>query len=77
MTGGLRHCSTGLLRAERAVRVVVLAFDAPAPQDHVRQRVAAHAYPREVQHFVPSLPITATGKIMRGVLRRQFSQETA
>jgi acetyl-CoA synthetase len=76
VTGGLRHCSAGLLRAERAVRVVVLAFDAPALHDHLRQRVAAYAYPREV-HFVPSLPITATGKIMRGVLRRQFSQETA
>ena len=68
------------LRTERVVAVVVLApgatADAATLQDHVRQRVAAHAYPREV-HFVPSLPTTATGKIMRGVLRRQFSQETA
>ena len=68
------------LRTERVVAVVVLAqgatADAAALQDHVRQRVAAHAYPREV-HFVNSLPMTATGKIMRGVLRRQFTEETA
>lgn len=68
------------LRTERVVAVVVLAPgvtpDAAALQDHVRRRVAAHAYPREV-HFVDSLPTTATGKIMRGVLRRQFTQETA
>ncbi|WP_353210677.1 hypothetical protein [Rhodovarius sp.] len=46
---------------------------AAALPDHRCSRVAAHAYPPEV-HFVPS---TATGKIMRGLLRRQFSQETA
>ncbi|MCO6417673.1 acyl-CoA synthetase [Siccirubricoccus sp. KC 17139] len=41
-------------------------------QAHVRQRVAGHAYPRRVE-FVEALPLTATGKIMRGALRRQFS----
>lgn len=68
------------LRTERVVAVVVAApgalVDTTALQDHVRQRVAAHAYPREV-HVVETLPTTATGKIMRGVLRRQFTQETA
>ncbi len=66
------------LRTERVVAVVVAApgavVDAATLQEHVRSRVAAHAYPREV-HVVDSLPTTATGKIMRGVLRRQFSEE--
>ncbi len=71
------------VRTERVVAVVV-----PAPgvvesaglaaelQGYVRDRVAAHAYPRDVR-FVANLPVTATGKIMRGALRRQFSEETA
>lgn len=37
-------------------------------QDHVRCRLAAHEYPREVA-FVDGLPLTATGKIMRRALR--------
>jgi acetyl-CoA synthetase len=39
-------------------------------QDHVRKRLAAHEYPREVE-FVESLPMTATGKIIRRALRDQ------
>jgi acetyl-CoA synthetase len=39
-------------------------------QDFVRRRLGAHEYPRRV-HFVPELPLTATGKIMRRVLREQ------
>lgn len=39
-------------------------------QDHVRTRLAAHEYPREVE-FVPSLPLTATGKIIRRELRER------
>jgi acetyl-CoA synthetase len=35
---------------------------------HVRDRLAAHEYPREFA-FVPELPLTSTGKIMRRVLR--------
>lgn len=34
----------------------------------VRTRLSAHEYPREVA-FVPELPMTATGKVMRRVLR--------
>nr|WP_198004751.1 acyl-CoA synthetase [Rubrobacter xylanophilus] len=34
----------------------------------VRRRLGAHEYPREVE-FVPELPLTATGKIRRNVLR--------
>lgn len=41
---------------------------ARAIQDHVRTRLAAHEYPRAVE-FVDSLPLTATGKIMRRELR--------
>ncbi len=38
-------------------------------QEHVKRRLARHEYPREVE-FVESLPMTATGKIMRAELRR-------
>jgi acetyl-CoA synthetase len=38
-------------------------------QAFVKSRLAAHLYPREVA-FVDSLPLTATGKVMRGELRR-------
>ncbi|MDO5680119.1 MAG: AMP-binding protein [Pelistega sp.] len=38
-------------------------------QDHVRERVAAHEYPRAV-HFVDELPMTTTGKIIRKQLRQ-------
>jgi acetyl-CoA synthetase len=37
-------------------------------QTHVRQHLAAHAYPRQVV-FVESLPKTRSGKIMRRVLK--------
>lgn len=39
----------------------------------VRTRLAAYEYPRRVA-FVAELPMTATGKIMRRVLRQQASQ---
>lgn len=37
-------------------------------QQHVRKYLAAHEYPREIE-FLPALPMTATGKIIRGALR--------
>jgi acetyl-CoA synthetase len=37
-------------------------------QQHVKSRLAAHAYPREIE-FVDSLPMTITGKIRRRELR--------
>ena len=37
-------------------------------QDHVRIRLAAHEYPRQVR-YVDSLPLTTTGKIIRRELR--------
>lgn len=41
-------------------------------QDFVRTRLAAHEYPRHVA-FVPELPMTATGKIIRRALREPRS----
>ena len=68
------------LRTERVVAAVVLrpgaTVDVAALQAHVKSRVAAHAYPREV-HILDTLPMTATGKIMRGVLRLKFALESA
>jgi acetyl-CoA synthetase len=37
-------------------------------QDFVRQKLAAHEYPRQVQ-FTDTLPMTATGKVLRRELR--------
>jgi acetyl-CoA synthetase len=37
-------------------------------QSHVKSRLAAHEYPRQIE-FVESLPMTATGKIIRRLLR--------
>ena len=42
---------------------------ATALQQHVKQRYAAHAYPRSV-HFLSELPKTPSGKVQRFVLRR-------
>lgn len=47
--------------------------DAALEQDirqFVRERLARHEYPRQIA-FVPDLPVTATGKVMRRVLRQQ------
>jgi acetyl-CoA synthetase len=41
-------------------------------QQHVKTRLAAHEYPREIR-FVDSLPMTATGKVMRKELRASLS----
>ncbi|MCK8784019.1 acyl-CoA synthetase [Roseomonas sp. NAR14] len=45
-------------------------------QGFVRERLAAHEYPRAVE-FVDALPVTATGKIQRGVLRRMERERAA
>lgn len=66
------------LRTEAVTAIIVpaagIAPDAALAaeiQGHVRRRVAAHAYPRRVE-FVEALPLTATGKVMRGELRRRY-----
>ena len=45
-------------------------------QQMVKRRLAAHAYPREIQ-FVTDLPKTPSGKIQRFMLRRQDSEASA
>ncbi len=67
------------LRTERVTAVVVLREGHVAGpglaadiQGHVRERLAAHLYPREVR-FADALPMTATGKVMRGAIRRSLS----
>ncbi|MBT9142106.1 MAG: Acetyl-coenzyme A synthetase [Syntrophomonadaceae bacterium] len=44
-------------------------------QEFVKERLSAHLYPREVE-FTDNLPLTATGKIMRGELRRLEVERT-
>ena len=64
------------LRTEAVTAVIVPAPGVePRPalaeeiQAFVRQRLAAHLYPRRVV-FAETLPLTATGKVMRGTLRQ-------
>ncbi|WP_166361647.1 acyl-CoA synthetase [Pseudomonas akapageensis] len=64
-------------RTELVKAFVVLAKDvAPSPELaetlrlHVRQRLAAHSYPREIE-FVTELPKTPSGKLQRFILRNQ------
>jgi len=59
-----------------AIKVFIVAAPGiePSPalehelRAHVRGRLAAHEYPREIA-FVDELPTTATGKVMRRVLK--------
>jgi acetyl-CoA synthetase len=63
------------LRTEIVKAFVVLNDDVEAGdtlvselQTYVKTRLSAHEYPRQIE-FVPSLPMTATGKIIRRELR--------
>jgi len=65
------------IRTERVKAFIVLDQQATASealaadiQSHVKSRLAAYEYPREVE-FVDSLPLTATGKVMRRELRQR------
>ena len=65
------------VRTEAVTAVVVLRDGAaPGIEDRlvarVRERVSPHAAPRRVI-FRESLPMTATGKIMRRTLREAYS----
>ncbi len=66
---------TEIVKAFVVVKPDVAPSDALAGdiQRFVRDRLAAHEYPREVA-FVETLPMTATGKIMRRVLRERDSE---
>lgn len=64
-------------RTELIKAFVVLAKDVAgsveledALRQHVRQRLYAHAYPREIE-FVSELPKTPSGKLQRFILRNQ------
>ena len=64
------------VRTEIVKAFIVLADGAAASdetardiQAFVKERLAAHEYPREIE-FTSSLPMTATGKIMRRELRK-------
>ncbi|MCY1245951.1 Acetyl-coenzyme A synthetase [compost metagenome] len=54
------------------LRAKVQASDALAGelQQLVKRRLAAHAYPREIE-FIAELPKTPSGKIQRFILRKQ------
>lgn len=41
-------------------------------QDHVRRRLSAHEYPREI-HFIDEMPLTTTGKVIRRLLRDRLN----
>ena len=43
-------------------------------RDHVRRRLSAHEYPREIE-FVAELPLTTTGKVVRRELRERARAE--
>jgi acetyl-CoA synthetase len=67
------------IRTERVKAFIVLDPGATASADlaaeiqgHVKTRLAAYEYPREIE-FVDSLPLTATGKVMRRALRQRQS----
>lgn len=70
-------------RGEIIKAVVVLNADykactelQEALQDHVKVRLAAHAFPREVE-FVDSLPKTPSGKVQRFILRHEAANQVA
>ncbi|MDK9697831.1 MAG: AMP-binding protein [Siculibacillus sp.] len=49
---------------------------AEAIRGHVRNRLAAHEYPREIE-FVAEIPLTTTGKVIRRFFREQARDEAA
>src|SRR5690606_1911384 len=67
-------------RTEIVAAVIVLKDDhTPSEalrreiQEHVKSRLAAHEYPREI-FFVEELPMTTTGKVIRRELREMVVQ---
>ncbi|MFP4404926.1 AMP-binding protein [Rhodosalinus sp.] len=71
------------LRTEIVVAFVVLRDGVAGDEslvrelrDYSKERVARHSYPREIT-FVPSLPMTVTGKVLRRELRARAMEEEA
>jgi acetyl-CoA synthetase len=66
----------------QAVWAYVLLAEGFAPSDtlaaeitaHVKSRLSAHEYPRAVR-FIDAMPMTTTGKIIRGALRALAAQD--
>jgi len=70
---------TELVKAFIVPKPGVVPTDALAAeiQRWVRERLAAHEYPRLIE-FVTEMPMTATGKVMRRVLRtREIEKQNA
>ncbi|WP_244458493.1 acyl-CoA synthetase [Roseomonas fluvialis] len=65
------HVTAAIVLRDGMVADDVLATEI---QGFVRTRLAAHLYPRRVV-FLESLPLTATGKVMRGALRRELAEK--
>ena len=63
---------TEIVKAYVVLKSGFAASDALAEElrDHVRKRLAAHEYPREVE-FLDALPMTTTGKVIRRALREK------
>ncbi|MEI2386609.1 AMP-binding protein [Breoghania sp. JC706] len=69
------------VRTEIVKAYIVLKEDAEASEPlaetirlYVRDRLAAHEYPREIE-FVEDLPMTTTGKVIRRILRERARGE--
>lgn len=66
------------------VKAYIVTEPAPQPggdlvqslQDFVRSHLGAYQYPRSIS-FVEALPLTATGKVNRGELRRRAAEDAA
>jgi acetyl-CoA synthetase len=41
-------------------------------REHVKKRLSAHEYPREI-HFIDEMPLTTTGKVIRRILRDRLA----
>ena len=72
-----------VLRTERVMAFVKLAEGVEPSDDlrrvlseHVRERLSAHEYPREVQ-FVDAIPLTTSGKVIRRFFRERAHAEAA
>ena len=66
------------LRTEIVKAYVVLKpgakTSAETLRDFVRERLAGHSYPREIE-FLDALPMTVTGKVIRKELKRRAAAE--
>jgi acetyl-CoA synthetase len=63
---------TEIVKAFLVLKPGMTASDALATeiQTFVKTRLSAHEYPREIA-FIPEMPMTSTGKVIRRLLREQ------